>query len=432
MHAIRFDHVTKQYNRRHSRSFREWFIGLGPTPKYRQNLIEDDHFLALDDVSFEIQPGESVGLIGHNGAGKSTTLKLVGRLISPSHGRVSVNGRVAALLELGAGFHPELSGRDNVFLSGALLGLSRRDMQQRFDPIVAFAELDSFIDMPVKHYSSGMFARLAFAVSAHIEPDILLVDEALAVGDYNFQQKCLARIDELKSRGVTIVLVSHAHDTIREHCRRVLWFDHGQLIADGAGESEIARYIDWTVGKDLEQRAADAATAAEARRWGSGEVEITDVRATRPDGEVPAYFETGEPVHIRLAYRLTADVPPPVFGIAIHRQDGLHITGPNTGFDRFEVPEGSRAGSVTYRIDHLPLLDGVYQISVAAHHRDDIPMYDYHDRLYTFRVDNRSGRVRERYGLMSMMGSWTLRPDPQEGQGASAADSASTATPSAS
>lgn len=418
MHAIRFDHVSKLYHRRHNRSFREWFVSLGPKPGYEASLASGDRFLALDDVSFSIEPGESIGLIGHNGAGKSTALKLIGRLTSPSHGRVTVNGRVAALLELGAGFHPELSGRDNVFLSGALLGLSRRDMAARFDSIVAFAELETFIDMPVKHYSSGMFARLAFAVSAHIEPEILLVDEALAVGDYNFQQKCLARIDELKDHGVTIVLVSHAHDAIRDHCRRVIWFDHGKLVADGAGEAEIARYVDWTVGKDLEQRAANASGQMGARRWGSSEIEITGVRLSGAGGESPLYFETGDAMFVHIDYRVNVDVPPPVFGLAIHRQDGLHITGPNTGFDRFEVPEVRGTGTVTYEVPFLALLDGVYQISVAAHHRDDIPMYDYHDRLYFFRVDNRSGRVRERYGVMTLKGAWAIHGDRDAAAGA--------------
>lgn len=408
MHAIRFDHVTKQYRRRRNHSFREWFVSLVPRPDYESQLGQSAKFKALDDVSFEIQPGESVGLVGHNGAGKSTALKLIGRLTGPSKGRVSVNGRVAALLELGAGFHPELSGRDNVYLSGALLGLSRQDMRGRFDSIVDFAEMESFIDMPVKHYSSGMFARLAFSVSAHIDPEILLVDEALAVGDFNFQQKCLARLDELKNRGVTTVLVSHAHDTIREHCRRVMWFDHGRLMSDGTGEAEISRYVDWMAGRDLEQRATETAGLMESRRWGSGAVQLTGVRVTRDDGLTPAAFETGDLVLIHIDYKVNTPVPPPVFGLAIHRQDGVHITGPNTGFDRFEVPELHGTGTITYRIDSLPLLDGVYQISVAAHHRNDIPMYDYHDRLYSFRVHNRSGRVLERYGFMSLMGEWAL------------------------
>ncbi len=408
MHAIRFDQVSKQFRTRHNRSFREWFVSLGPTPPRPDG---PDQFWALRNISFEIQPGESVGLIGHNGAGKSTALKLIGRLMTPSQGRLEIHGRVSALLELGAGFHPELSGRDNVFLSGALLGLSRRDMAARFDAIVDFSEIEEFIDMPVKHYSSGMFARLAFAVSANVEPEILLVDEALAVGDYNFQQKCLTRIDELKSSGVTIVLVSHAHDTIRTHCRRVLWFDHGKLMADGVGETEIARYLDHTAGVAAEKRLSAVAEPEVKRQWGNGEVELFDVQILDESRRPRSVFRTGEAMVLTIAYRVRSEIRKPVFGMGIHRQDGLHITGPNTNLAGLDLSSLRGSGSITYRIPRLTLLDGDYLISISAHHPDGITMYDYHDRLYPFRVDNQGSGFRERFGLMSMLGDWQVEPD---------------------
>ncbi len=406
MDAIVFENVGKLYRRRQHRSFRDWFVALGPK-ELRPNA--PDRFWALRDVSFTIRPGESVGLIGHNGAGKSTALKLIGRLSTPTRGRVRVNGRVAALLELGAGFHPELSGRDNVFLSGALFGMTRREMAARYDAIVAFAELEDFMEMPVKHYSSGMFARLAFSVSAQIDPEILLVDEALAVGDYNFQQKCLTRIDELKAQGVTIILVSHDREMIRTHCRRVLWFDHGQLIGEGDGEAQLARYLDSTVGRSLDPSLSLSSELEEGRRWGSREIEITGVRVTDATGGTPSVFRTGSSISIHIAYRAGREVKDPVFGLAIHRRDGVHLTGPNTRVDRVPIDSVFGEGEVIYTVPQLALLDGGYQISVAAHHADGIQMYDYHDRLYDLRVDNRKGVVHEHHGMLSLLGSWQIR-----------------------
>jgi len=218
-----FDQVDKRYQLRRDRprSFRELFVrraALGAASKLAgaAPAAEDDVLWALKAVSFEIQPGETVGLIGANGAGKSTALKLMSRVIVPNAGRVQVNGRVAALLELGTGFHPELSGRDNIFLSGALAGMGQAEMVRKFPAIVDFSQLENFIDMPVKHYSSGMFARLAFAVSIHLEPELLLVDEVLAVGDQAFQRRCLDRISELQRAGVTVCFVSHAPDIVVE------------------------------------------------------------------------------------------------------------------------------------------------------------------------------------------------------------------------
>jgi len=271
MHAIRFDQVSKQFRTRHNRSFREWFVSLGPTPPRPDG---PDQFWALRNISFEIQPGESVGLIGHNGAGKSTALKLIGRLMTPSQGRLEIHGRVSALLELGAGFHPELSGRDNVFLSGALLGLSRRDMAARFDAIVDFSEIEEFIDMPVKHYSSGMFARLAFAVSANVEPEILLVDEALAVGDIRFVQKCLAHLDRFRARGGTLLFVSHDLPAVQRLCGRVIWLDRGRLCMDGPPREVTEAYFDSMIGAP-----SPAASAAQGRESGIGSGESGIERA---------------------------------------------------------------------------------------------------------------------------------------------------------
>ena len=404
---VRFEHVSKSYRLRtgRPRSFRELFVALsrlGQTPAQRPTWL-----WALRDVSFQIQSGEAVGLIGINGAGKSTCLKAISRIITPTTGRIEVNGRVAALLELGAGFHPDLSGRDNIFLSGALAGMRREVMQRRFSEIVEFAELEEFIDLPVKRYSSGMFARLAFAVSIHLEPEVLLVDEVLAVGDQAFQTKCLDRVGELKRQGVTICFVSHAPETVRALCSRAIWFDHGQVKGDGPAETVLSQYLDYS-SKIIAQHLAEGADLDSAHRWGNRLIEIGRVRLTDEQGNDRVVFSTGQAMFVHLDYRTThGPIENPAFGLAIYRQDGVHVCGPNTAFAGLEFPRVAGHGTVKYSIPSLPLLEGLYQISVSVYdRRDDLQIYDYHDRAYSFRVANTAGTVEERYGLLTLSGEW--------------------------
>ncbi len=348
--------------------------------------------------------------MGPNGAGKSTALKLISRIMQPTQGQVNVKGRVAALLELGAGFHPDLNGRDNVFLSGALVGMGREEIARKYDSIVDFSELEAFMDLPVKHYSSGMFARLAFAVSIHLEPEVLLVDEVLAVGDQNFQQKCLDRIAELRKQGVTICVVTHALETARRLCSRALWFDHGRLRADGSAEAVIREYIDEAVAQDARRLAEGLGplTLGGEQRWGNRKIEIYRVRLTDAAGEPNVIFRTGAPLVVHLDYRPHGQLPPPVFGIAIHRNDGLHITGPNTAFSRVKLPPVEREGSIAYTISYLPLLEGLYHVTAAVVNEDDSETYDYHDRAYPFRVVNHGSDMQEMYGVMTVCGAWDL------------------------
>jgi lipopolysaccharide transport system ATP-binding protein len=408
--VIEFDHVGKRYARRSNRprSFREMFIAL--VKGRRASGEAGDSLWAVRDVSFAINPGETTGLIGPNGAGKSTAFKLISRIIAPTAGRVTVNGRVAALLELGTGFHPELSGRENIFLSGALIGMSRAEMKRKFDAIVAFSELAEFIDEPVKHYSSGMFARLAFAVSIHLDPEILLVDEVLAVGDQAFQMKCLDRIASLQREGVTICLVTHSADVVRSMCSRALWFDHGRLLADGNAESVVRHYLDRAAAAEA-KRLAEAGVEAQ-KRWGSGAIEISGVRLLDAGGAEQTIFETGQLLTVSIVYRVREPVPAPVFGLAIHRQDGVHICGPNTAFGNLRLPALAGEGAVTYTIPDLALLEGVYQISVAVVNETDTETYDYHDRVYSFRVMNQGDNRQERYGLVTLSGEWAHTPHP--------------------
>ncbi len=404
-----FEHVGKRYKLHHDRprSFREVFVRrrLSGQPV----MAEADTLWALREVSFAIQPGETVGLIGANGAGKSTALKLISRVVLPNEGQVQVHGRVAALLELGTGFHPELSGRDNIFLSGALSGMGREEMSRKFDSIVDFSELPAFIDIPVKHYSSGMFARLAFAVSIHVDPEVLLVDEALAVGDQSFQRKCLERIAELQRAGVTVCFVSHAADTVRELCTRVIWFDHGRVVADGAAEGVVRRYLDHSFGSGarLGDLAADIPTQ---QRWGNRRVTIERVRLLDGQGVPQPTFRTGSSFRLVLDYWAAEPVADVVFGMALQRHDGVHITGPNTHFAGLPLPQLHGYGTIIYDVPYLPLLDGRYDVSVSAHNSADTEMFDYHDRAYSFRVLNSEASAHERYGLMTLRGEWQHVP----------------------
>ena len=398
--AIRFDHVSKKFimRRERPRSFQELALNL----LHGRGNGRKEEFWALWDVDFTVEKGEMVGLIGPNGAGKSTVLKLISRIIEPTSGQIAVNGRLSALLELGAGFHPDLTGRENIYLNGSILGLSRTQIRRRLDDIIAFAELERFIDVPVKHYSSGMYVRLGFSVAVHTDPEILLVDEVLAVGDATFQRKCLERIDDLRRQGVTVLFVSHSADAVRSLCSRALWLEEGRLVADDTAEAVVRRYLAYSWAGEEGSLKSDE---RDDRRWGSGEVQIVKVRLLGGGGREKQQFHVGERLTVEIHYRAGKRVERPVFGLAIHRGDGAHITGPNTQFAGYEIPWIEGEGVVQYTVSSLPLLEGTYYVSVAAYNWEDTEMYDYHDRLYPFRVLPSEG---ERYGIVTLKGEWEV------------------------
>ncbi len=404
--VIKFEHVSKRfYLNQHSRTVQEMLFGRF---RKRKPEFDEQEFWPLKDISFEVNAGETVGIVGPNGVGKSTILKLVARILEPTSGTITTHGRVRTLLELGAGFHPDLTGRENIYLNGAIMGLSRDEVKRKFDQIVSFSELEQFIDMPVKHYSSGMYVRLGFAVAIHTDPEILLVDEVLSVGDASFQIKCMEQIDRLRGSGVTILFVSHSADAVKSICSRALWLDQGRLAADGAVESVVARYVDQTWAKEEERQQAAAEAEDEEkeddRRWGSGKVVITDVRLLDEQGAERQQFREGDKLIVEIHYQAHTRIAQPVFGLAIHRSDGVHITGPNTKFAGHEIPWIEGTGAVRYTVTNLPLLEGLYHISVAAHNWADTEMYDYHDRLYPFRV---LPSEKERYGIVTLRGEWS-------------------------
>ena len=401
--AIRFDDVSKKFilQRERARSLQELALGL-----FRRNNSarrhEREEFWALRNVSFDVARGKAVGLVGPNGAGKSTALKLMTRIIEPTTGQIGVNGRVGALLELGAGFHTDLTGRENIFLNGSILGLDRTRIRQKLDQIIAFAELERFIDIPVKHYSSGMYVRLGFSVAVHTEPEILLIDEVLAVGDQNFQHKCLERILAMREQGVTICFVSHSLEAVRQLCSQAVWLDGGVVRAAGDVHDTISAYLRHAAAEEDTRSAATSARDRE--RWGTGEVEIVSISFLDGQGEERHVFKVGEPWTVRLHYRASRRVENLVFGLAVHRNDGAHVCGPNTKFAGLDIPFVEGEGDVSYHVERLPLMEGTYLVSLSVLNETSTVTYDFHNRLYPFKVRQVGGG--ERYGLVSLMGEW--------------------------
>ena len=412
MNAIEVRDVHKVY-RRYAR--RKQFATLKSallSGSVLHDLRPDAVFEALKGVSFDVTAGRTFGIIGRNGSGKSTMLKLIAGIGKPNAGSIRVAGRVSALIELGAGFHPEISGRENVYINGLMLGLSRREIAKRFDEIVHFAELEEFIDAPVKTYSSGMYMRLGFAVAINVDPDVLLVDEVLAVGDESFTHKCLDKFAEFRRRGRTVLLVTHSLDLVTRFCDEALWLDAGVARTHGDPRRVIDAYLmdvaraendalattgnqdpgSWIreapeptdSGSSIPDPALDLFKAAEGR-WGSREAEITAVEMIGASGQPAHLFQSGEHVDIRLHVRANQRISDFAFGIGIFNAEGTCCYGTNTAIDGGAPGELTGEGLVIFTIDALNLVDGTYKLDVAVHRQDGVP-YDYHRLLHTFRV----------------------------------------------
>jgi ABC-type polysaccharide/polyol phosphate transport system ATPase subunit len=411
--AIELTNVTKIYRRFGGKQFATLKSALLQRSILR-DLSPSETFPALRGVSFQVPAGQTLGVIGRNGSGKSTALKLVAGITKPTSGTVNVKGRISALIELGAGFHPEISGRENVYINGIMLGLSRREIQRRFDEIVDFAELKEFIDEPVKNYSSGMYMRLGFAVAIHVDPDVLLVDEVLAVGDEGFTHKCLDKFGEFKRRNKTILLVTHSLGLVERFCDEALWLDHGEKRAQGDPARVIGAYMtdverqeeqflattdakhkqeaDESAARsegpvDAGDAAADMMQASEGR-WGSGGVEITNVTLMADTGQPTHIYHSGEAMTVALKIRAHRVVNDFVFGIGIFNAEGICVYGTNTDIEEHEADLLSGDAEIRMKIEALELVEGTYKLDVAVHKRDGAP-YDYHRLLYTFRIKSR-------------------------------------------
>ncbi len=344
---------------------------------------------ALDGLTFDVPAGQMLGVIGHNGAGKSTLLKLLTGILQPDRGHLETRGRVSSLLELGAGFQQEYTGRENIYLNGVLLGLPRREVARHFDEIVAFSELESFIDHPVKNYSTGMRMRLGFAVAVHLVPDILLLDEVLAVGDAAFQQKCFAHMRKLRREGTTVLLVSHDLDSVRNFCERVVWLDHGRVAADGPPERALQAYLEAVtnappVGAAPEEAVDDYGKA-------TAEVEVLSVRYLNGAGEGSFFYESGEPMTVEIrcrAERVHDDV-----GVTLNivRVDGVHAVNTNSEIDGIELCLPAGESTIELRFPALDLRRAMYDLDLVIYSMTRHQTLAYHHRRHPFNVNDEDG-----------------------------------------
>ncbi len=342
----------------------------------RRKTRED--FWALNDISFHVDRGETLGIIGANGAGKSTLLGLLAKTMRPTVGEISVRGRVSTLLELGAGFHPDLTGAENIYLNGSILGLNRKEIGARFDDIVRFAELENFIDTPVKHYSSGMYVRLGFAVAVEVNPDVLLIDEVMAVGDETFKKKCLGKIAQFKEQGKTMLIVSHDLETITEVSDRVLLLDEGKIVKVGEPGQVVDQY------KSLGfLKAGDIVI----KEWGTKEAVINAVRFLNAAGEKADRLSSGEPLTVEIDYHATRRIDDPIFGFAVTKGDGTLCCGSNTIIENFRIPHIKGTDTLRLDFESLPLLQGKYFFSFSIHTRDHKTNYHRMDNWFSIWVE---------------------------------------------
>jgi ABC-type polysaccharide/polyol phosphate transport system ATPase subunit len=361
--------------------------------KGRRAQYED--FWALKDVSFEIPIGQTFGIIGANGSGKSTLLKCLAGILTPDKGSLITNGRTAALLELGAGFHPDLSGRENISLNGAILGMTRREIERKFESIVSFAGLEQFIDTPVKNYSSGMVVRLGFAVAINVEPEILIIDEVLAVGDEEFQQRCFQKIEDFRRDGRTIIFVSHGLGQVSQLCEEALWLEKGtvrtidtsyKVVAEYTGEShQIHVPVPTNLDVDTPVEVVEE-TPVDKNRWGSGEVRIDSVAFINGKGENTLNLVSGEPASIKIDYSILSPVEELVIGLRITHLHGITMWGTNTKRCDHTIEITGQTGTAKFSINEFPLLEGTFDLTVAISDRSEVSPYDHRENLLRFNV----------------------------------------------
>jgi len=340
--------------------------------------LRNNEFWAVRGVSLSVKSGETLGLIGHNGAGKTTILRMLNGLIKPDQGRIEIKGRMQALIALGAGFNPVLTGRENIFVNASVLGFSKKDIDKLFDKIVDFSELEEFIDMPVQSYSSGMAVRLGFSVAAHLEPDVLLVDEVLAVGDLAFKTKCQMRIQELRNNGVAIILVSHNLHTISHVCNRAITFDRGEILYEGGTEQAIDAYR-----ASLIKRSGGI---SDAIRAGTGEIRIEKVELLNSEAVPQEEFEIQSPLKIRIHYQTSEPVTDPVFNITLQILNSYQVTGFRTDVDACQTGTITGSGFIDINIPNVNLLPNVYTLDAVIFHQDGFTFYDRLNNIANLKV----------------------------------------------
>ncbi|MCR4649505.1 MAG: ABC transporter ATP-binding protein [Lachnospiraceae bacterium] len=427
--AIEVHNITKKF---------KVYLDKGKTLKERTLFSKRRKFEnreVLKGISFEAKKGEAIGLIGHNGCGKSTTLKMLTKIMYPDSGTIEMNGRVSSLIELGAGFHPDMSGRDNIYINASIFGLTKKEIDERVNDIIEFSELEDFIDNPVRTYSSGMYMRLAFAVAINVDADILLIDEILAVGDVTFQAKCFNKLRKIKSDGTTIVIVSHSLNQLEMICDRTIWIHDGVIREEGSpfdvhpkymsfmanntlsrakeekkeekkkeeAKKEITEAADHKpVNTEIEKEAEKPDTKQDdGKRWGSNEIVMTKVSVTDKDGVERNTFFNSEPVFVSIGYDNPGKIDKSVVGVAIYRDDKVHIYGTNTLIDTSKMLPLKDKGVITLAFDNIPVNAGNYIFDLAFHRPDGFN-YDFWRGVFTLNITNAKGEV----GVMSLSHSW--------------------------
>jgi len=413
--AVQIESVSKRFRRQTIQPSTTLKSAIVDFLRGRKITDTPSTFQALKEVTFAVPSGHTLGIIGRNGSGKSTLLKLLAGIYRPDHGKIVVQGKVGALLELGAGFHPEFSGRENIFINGIVLGLSKREVRQQLDEIIRFAELETFIDEPVKTYSVGMYMRLGFSVAVHADPDVLLIDEILAVGDEGFFQKCYDKLAAFRRRGKTIILVSHDLSMVSRWCDTVIWLEDGRVQEQGMPQRVIDLYRQHVAAQEAEVAVREHVRIAEeisqaqqgktANRWGTREIEIVSVKMLHSSGQERYVYQSGEPVQVVIHYRVHHPVPDTVFGIALMRSDGLWCYGTNTAVEDIPLPPLGEEGRAEVLLERLDFVAGTYYLDVAVHALDGYP-YDYHHGLYSFTMKSDLQEV----GVCRIPHSWTIKP----------------------
>lgn len=393
MFALRFTDVGKKYplESKSRFSLKDSFLRLcGRYPAYKD-------FWALRGINLMISKGESIGIVGRNGSGKTTLLKLLGRITKPTTGNIDINGKTAGILELGAGFHDDLNGEENIYLNGLVLGLSREQIKKNLGFIIEFADIGDFIYAPMRTYSAGMYLRLGFSVAVSLNPDILLIDEALAVGDSAFQEKCFYKIREFKEKAKTIIFVSHNTNIIPRFCDSAVWLEKGMIIKQGSAKGVVRDY-EMFIQRENRQKSGS--------RMNSG-VKINGIYFSDSRNNPKHEFFTGEKMIISIEYFSAEKIDNPVFGLSIFKDDGTHITGPNTKFSNFKIDFIEGRGIIDFIIYSLPFLAGNYSVSAAIHtYEDELEQYDFLDKLFGFKVI--SPKQKEKYGIISLPHKWRL------------------------
>lgn len=404
------------------------YYDKGRTLKERllfRNRNHNEERWVLRGIDFKVKKGEAIGLIGENGAGKSTMLKLMTRIIYPDQGSIVMQGRVSSLIELGAGFHPDMSGRENIYTNASIFGLSRKEIDRRLQDIIDFSELEAFIDNPVRTYSSGMYMRLAFAVAINVDADILLIDEILAVGDAAFQAKCFRKLREIKAAGTTIVIVSHSLGQIEQICDRSIWFKDGVIEKAGLPRDVHPYYLDFmgrknqqpvestestveTQSEEISDNASNKVTVEQTEekdefRWGSKEAVILDVKLLDHAGQEKTVFKTGEQMTIQMHYKCSRQIEDAVIGIGIFRNDGLQCYGVNTNIDRYGDIALQKNGQIQCVLRDNELLEGEYLLDIAIHKEDGFA-YDYWKSSKTFRMYSDYADA----GVMRLVHQWEI------------------------